>query len=173
MGEQQLVKRARKGDDEAFYELLQTVKSSLYRTAYRYFGNEHDALDAVQEVTCKAYLKLHNLRKPGHFKPWILRIMMNYCHDEWRRRKRTLPVEEIFSVTSYDEDTDRYLILRDLLLDLDPKMQEIIQLKYFEDWTLSQIAEWKRVPEGTIKTRLNRALKQLRFEWEKGEERHV
>ncbi|MBB6454845.1 RNA polymerase sigma-70 factor (ECF subfamily) [Salirhabdus euzebyi] len=165
------VKEAKKGDEEAFLLLINFVKESLYRTAFRYFGNEHDALDAVQEVTCKAYLKIDHLRKAEQFKGWMLRMMINHCNDVWKKRKRNIPVEEIF-YAGFVENNDDQLILMEMLLKLEPKIQEIIHLKYFDDWTIKQIADWKKVPEGTIKTWLNRGLQHLRVEWEKGEESH-
>jgi RNA polymerase sigma factor (sigma-70 family) len=166
------VKKAKKGDEQSFYELILSVKESLYRTAYRYFGNEHDALDAVQEVTCRAFLKLQSLRQPDYFKPWIIRMMINHCNDVWKKRSKMIPVQQIYEKGIQENITDQ-LILEELLTVLDPNLQEIIHLKYFEDWTIRQIATWKRVPEGTVKTWLSRALNTLRLEWERGEKKHV
>ncbi len=168
---ERLVKKAKKGDEQAFYDLMLNVRDPLYRIAFRYFGNENDALDALQEVTYKAYIKMGKLRKANRFKAWIFKIMINHCNDIWNKRKRTIPVEQIID-NHGKHDSYQYIILQDLLTSLDPNLQEVIQLKYFEDWTIKQIASWKRVPEGTVKTWLKRSLIMLKMEWEKGDERY-
>jgi RNA polymerase sigma factor (sigma-70 family) len=87
---EQLVSSAQQGDDDAFYKLMQTHKEKLYRVAYAFFRNETDALEALQEVTCRAYLKLPKLKQPAYVSTWLTRIMIHVCVDEQKRKKRSL-----------------------------------------------------------------------------------
>jgi RNA polymerase sigma-70 factor (ECF subfamily) len=64
MDSTELVRVAKQGDDEAFFQLVSCHKEKLYRIALGYLKNEEDALEAVHEATCRAYTKLHKLRKP-------------------------------------------------------------------------------------------------------------
>ncbi len=61
------MKKAKKGNDEAFEQLIRLYQNQLYRTAYLYVGNKEDALDVVQETVYKAYLSIEQLKKPNYF----------------------------------------------------------------------------------------------------------
>lgn len=86
MNNEGLVLAAKCGDDEAFYALIILHKDKMYRIAYTYMKNETEALEAVQEATCRAYVQLRKLREPSYFGSWLIRILMNYCVDELKRR---------------------------------------------------------------------------------------
>ena len=66
---------------------MREMRSKRYRTALAYLKNEGDALEAVQEVTFRAYEKIHSLKKPEYAKTWLVRIMMNYCRDVLHKQK--------------------------------------------------------------------------------------
>ncbi|MGM7684241.1 sigma-70 family RNA polymerase sigma factor [Cytobacillus sp. Hm23] len=159
---EQLVKRAQKYDDEAFYELISLHKMSLYKIAYSYFRNEHDATEAVQEVTFRAYKEIKKVRQPQFFTTWITRIMINYCSREYSRKKKTSlqevdkGVEDSESATLTKIDLEQHIAL------LDPQLQTIVKLKYYHDLTIGQIADILKCPEGTVKTRLYKSLKLLK-----------
>ncbi|WP_275887781.1 sigma-70 family RNA polymerase sigma factor [Bacillus sp. P14.5] len=82
-----LVKKASKGDGEAFYQLMKIYKMQLYRIALSYFRNDQDALEAIQETTFRAYKGIGKLKKPSYFSTWLVRILLNYCNDELRKKK--------------------------------------------------------------------------------------
>ncbi|MCM3080991.1 sigma factor [Brevibacillus invocatus] len=88
MNLEQLVLEAQKGDNHAFYQLMQMHKERLYRVAYAFLRNEQDALEAIQETTCRAYLKMSQLRQPAFFSAWLTRILIHCCIHEQKRQKR-------------------------------------------------------------------------------------
>lgn len=167
-----LLKAARKGDDDAFFQIMSVHKASLYRVAYAFLKNEGDALEAIQEVTYRAYKNIKKIREPKYFSTWITRIMINYCNDELKRKKRYVSNVEAFEkgiIFPYD----RHLEVEYAIQKLEPELQEIVVLKYFRDLTIEQITEQLQRPEGTIKTWLHKALKSLRKELGNGGETHV
>ncbi|MRG85293.1 sigma-70 family RNA polymerase sigma factor [Salinibacillus xinjiangensis] len=156
-----LVQKARDGDDEAFLTIMQQYKTDLYKTALAYFRNENDAIEAVQEVTFRAYKKIKTLREPAYFKTWIIRIMINYCNDQVRKRKR-LVFEQSEIEKTETQDNHTRIELEDAMLELDDQSRELLMLKYFHDLKIKDIAKVLRKPEGTVKTWLNKALKTLK-----------
>lgn len=172
------VRLAQKGNDEAFYELIEPCKEQLYKMAYSYFFNEDHALEAVQETTCRAFTKIKKLKQPEFFKTWLVRILIRVCLDELNKKKRNrelqLRLSANQSAVHEPKDTiDQRLSLQAVLGQMDPKFQMVIQLKYFHDFTIPDIAKAMKKPEGTIKTWLNKALKHLRENYAKGDELHV
>lgn len=170
---EQLVKRAKKGDEQAFFQLISSQKAQIYRVAYAYLKREQDALEAVQEVTYRAYKEMEKLREPLYFSTWVIRITINYCNTELKKRKR-VTVKPDVGLSTPIRDNDLALEIKELLDSLDEQCQQVIILKYFQGMKLREIAEVMERPEGTIKTWLNRALGQLRKELdENGGVRHV
>lgn len=163
-----LTNKAIKGDGEALYLLILDIKGKLYRIAYSYLKNEEDSLEAIQETSYRAYLKIKNLKHPEFFKTWITRILINYCCDEIRRKKKFTNYK-IDEASSYDSDRVKELTIKDYLNSLDEKYREVIVLKYFEEYKVKEIAYIKNIPEGTVKTRLKRGLAILEKELERGE----
>ncbi len=163
----QLVKAAIKGDDAAFLKLIHLYKIDLYKTALSFFRNEEEALEAIQEVTYRAYKSIGSVKEASYFKTWLIRIMINYCNDQLKKKKRLVLGDEIITQQGISENHTE-MELKDAMLGLDDRSREILTLKYFNDMKISEIAATMQCPEGTIKTWLNKALKSLR---EKLEER--
>lgn len=170
---EQLVSRAKNGDDDAFFQLVSLHKDQLYKIAYAFLRNETDALEAIQEATCRSYLKLVRLKQPAYFRTWLTRILIHICLDEQKHRKRIIlsPMEEDVesraSLPMDDQNVERIQI-EEALARLRPNYRHIIMLKYFEDRTIRDIAEVLGHPEGTIKTWLHKALGALRKDLGKG-----
>ncbi|MDF2927145.1 MAG: polymerase, sigma-24 subunit, subfamily [Paenibacillaceae bacterium] len=175
---------AREGDAEAFTILMREHKQQLYKMAYRYLGSEADALEAIQETTCRAYLRIGRLKEPRYFSTWLFRILINYCLDERKKRERRLrhgiPPElqaasEAQSSLSGESENRRLrsMVIDEAVGELEEHYQTVIQLKYYHDLTITEIARTLERPEGTIKTWLNKALKGLRARLDKEGESHV
>lgn len=171
MTDELLAARAKQGDDEAFYALLQEHKEPLYKTAYAYLKNQQDALEAIQEVTFRAYKSIRKLKEPRYAKTWLTRIMINYCVDECKHRKRAVP-EQIEKIGTVEKDESARIVIEEIVSTLDEKLQTVIILKYFQDFTLTEIAAILDRPEGTVKTWLHKGLAQLRKQLTKGEGRY-
>ncbi|MFE0558011.1 sigma-70 family RNA polymerase sigma factor [Paenibacillus lautus] len=169
MENKELAAAACRGDEEAFYALVTEHRRRLYGIAYSYLHNESDALEVLQETVCRAWMKCRKLKHPEAFVPWLIRILINCCVDEQKRKKRMVPVEEVHSrETAAEMVSDSKLDLERGLSRMKPKYRHVLILKYYQDMTISDIAKILDVPEGTVKTRLYQGLKMLRQKIEPG-----
>jgi RNA polymerase sigma-70 factor (ECF subfamily) len=169
----QLVEEAIDGDDQAFLQLIHLYKIDLYKTALSYLRNEEEALEAIQEVTYRSYKSIQTVRDATYFKTWLIRIMINYCNDQLKKKKRVVLGDDLLTIQGNRENHDR-MELKDAMMGLDERSREILTLKYFNDMKIKDIASTMHCPEGTVKTWLNKALKALRDELEeKGGNLHV
>jgi len=160
----QLTIAAQKGDAEAFAALMELHHNRLYRIAYAYLHNEGDALEAIQESTFRAFRKLKKLKEPSYFGTWLIRILLNYCADERKRKSRFSPDTTVHEPSSWDRPADPDLA--DAVSNLDRDCKQIIILSYFEGFSLTEVADILEIPTGTVKSRLHRALGQLRDQLE-------
>jgi RNA polymerase sigma-70 factor (TIGR02954 family) len=158
---EQLVKQAIKGNNDAFLQLIHTFKVDLYKTAISFLRNEEEALEAIQEVTYRAYKGIRKLEESSYFKTWLIRIMINYCNDQLKKQKRVVINQEVLNSIGVLENHSEWE-LKDVMLGLDDRSREILTLKYFHDLKIKDIAGTMQCPEGTVKTWLNKALKALR-----------
>lgn len=150
------------GDEQAFYQLISLHRRKLYGIAYSYLRNESDALKAIQETVCKAWIKCRRLKDPEAFIPWLIRILVHCCIDELKRRKRVLPYVAERMQTNGEMVSVFKMDLDSALDQLKPKYRHVLTLKYYQDMTLTEIARVLDCPEGTVKTWLHQGLKQLR-----------
>ncbi|MCM3630302.1 RNA polymerase sigma factor [Paenibacillus glycanilyticus] len=168
MGNELLVAAAKRGDDAAFYSLITQHKEKMYRMAHSYLKNETDALEAVQEATCRAYMQIHKLKEPEYFGSWLIRILMNYCADEVKRKARRNDGQQAAAAAldphaaSAESALLERVMLESAVEQLDANYKKVIQLKYYHDLTITEIARTLQKPEGTIKTWLHKALGGLR-----------
>jgi RNA polymerase sigma-70 factor (ECF subfamily) len=150
-------------EEDAFYERVAGQKRKLYSIAYSYLRNEADSLEVLQEATCRAWIKRNSLKDVERFIPWLTRILINCCNDELKRRKRNTVTEAARSdVGVMEMKSDRRLDMEQALDGVKPKYRQVLVLKYYKDMTLAEIADVLDKPEGTVKTWLNKGLKQLR-----------
>lgn len=162
-----LVKKARRGDDEAFEQLINSVRDKLYRTAYTYVRNEQDALDMYQETIYQAYTHLKKLKEPERFHGWIIKIIIFKSIDFIRKESRhfTTGDDDFFAKLIALEnmnDVAHSLDLTEAFTFLNPKYKSVILLRYYHDLSIKEISSIMKYPEGTVKSYLNRAKKELR-----------
>jgi RNA polymerase sigma-70 factor, ECF subfamily len=161
---EELVRMAQKGNHQAFCQLVEERKESIYRIAYSYVRNKEDALDIVSESVYKAYVSIGHLQNPRHFQTWFTRILINNAINHIQKNKKLFPLDEGIAVkqqagsVSSEETIDLYRAIDGL----PAKERMVIILMYVEGFTLTEIADLLKCPLGTVKTRLNRALKTLR-----------
>ena len=157
-----LAKQASGGNEECFVALCNILKLRLFRTAKGILGNETLALDAVSEAVYRAFKGIKRLREPRYAETWFTRIVLNVANDIYRRQKNEITVGEIPEGIHNDDHSD--MEFSQLIESLPLELREIISLKYYSNYTLAEIAVLLEIPEGTIKSRLNRALNLLRLE---------
>lgn len=154
-----LEKRAIAGEEQALVELLKRHEDTLYRTAYAYLKNEHDAIEAVQELTYRALRKIHSVKEPAYIATWLVRIIINICLDVKKKQEKLIYTHDV-EIASTDQQTYE---MADIIANLPEVQQELIYLKYFQDMKNADIAQLKQIPEGTVKSRLHTTLKRLRL----------
>ena len=150
--------------ENEFTSELNKIQGFLERAALAVLGNKSDAADAVQEAILKAYICREQLRGGSRsFKPWIKRILLHVCSKVLRHRQRVIPLggrEELIcdTVAQVEGQSEVW----DRVAALNPQLREVVALRYIFDLSQEQVAESLGIPVGTVKSRLNRALEQLR-----------
>lgn len=157
--------------DTDFETLIAPLGDSALRLALVLLRDREDAQDAVQESTLKAWRKLDQLRGDDA-KSWFLAIVVRQCHDMRRRRWRSLLLnrDDIGSTSLREGEVLARTDLRRALGRLHPKYREAVFLHFYLDLPVKSTAEVLGISIGATKTRVNRALKQLRPHLDAGEE---
>ena len=173
---EELIKRAQKGDQEAFTTLVKSMKDDLYKIAKTRISNEDDMQDAIQETMLEMYKSIKKLRDPKLFKKWIITILINKCNRIYRKKYKTdlsyekLNFEDFITATSNDVESD--LEFYELLKDLKYEERIILILYYKEEYTVKEIKSILNMKVSTINTHLFRARAKLKEKLEKGGELH-
>lgn len=144
-----------------YLERAEEARGKLYRAALLTLGSESAAVDAVDEAVYKGYLSYQKLRQPQYLETWLVRILINICRDELRRRKRELAVEELPETAQEAYDS---LPLKEAVLRLPAQLRDVIVLRYFTGLTLEETAAALELPRGTVSTRQRRALALLKLD---------
>ena len=145
---------------EAFAKAVTEMVQTLYRVSCSQLSVGADREDAVQETLRKAWEKRASLKDERYLHTWVIRILLNVCHDIRRERKRMIPTAEFPDAAAPDGTGPADL--RDCLLRLEEKERTAVLLYYIEGYDIRQTAAILRVPQGTVKSRLSRGRKQLR-----------
>ena len=167
MDKRSLVELARQGDQDAFAGLVRGSIDRLDTAARLILRDPELARDAVQEGLIRAWRDLRSLRDPDRFDGWLYHLTINACLDLDRgRRRRPVEIEitPLFTPAApdpYRDLGDRELV-NSMLRRLDVGGRSIVVLHYYLGLPLTEVAQTLRIPVGTVKSRLHRALGQLR-----------
>jgi len=165
--QRRLVEQARQGDHDAFAELARAAVVRLDRAARLILRDPELARDAVQEGLIRAWRDLPGLRDPDRFDAWLHRLIVNSCIDQTRRRRRR-PIEVELMPIHAPAMADMTGALADreevdgVLRRLDERGRAIVVLHYFLGMPLTEVATTLGIPVGTVKSRLHRALGEMR-----------
>ena len=168
---EQLVRRAKKGDPQAFTQLMLQNERMLSRTAMTILKNSDDAADAVQEAVLEAWRKLGGLRQTRYFKTWLVRILIHKCYDlcETRDKHRHSELESA-SVAVQEEDRDEALDVRAALDGLGEDDRLLLGLFYFDGLSVREIAKTLDLSEAAVKQRLHRGRRRFQTNYLQQEE---
>lgn len=139
----------------------EAAREKLYRAAMLTLGSQSAAVDAVDEAVYKGYCSHRTLRQPEYFDTWLIRILLNVCRDELRRRKRELAVEELPETAQEAFDA---LPLKEAIRRLPEPLRNVVILRFFTGLTLEETAAALHLPRGTVSTRQRKALALLRLD---------
>ena len=148
---------------ELFADKIEKIKPKLYRIAYLHMGNEDNAADAVSEAIYRGLIAVKKLREPEYFDTWMTRILINECNKMWRKMKNELSIEDNPESAQYEQAYET-LPLREAIRKLPRELKEVIILRFYSDYTLTETAKTLNIPQGTVVTRQRRALKLLKLE---------
>jgi RNA polymerase sigma-70 factor, ECF subfamily len=172
--DQQLVLRARAGDQEAYELIVVERGEQLYRTALAILGREADARDATQQALIAGWLRLSDLRDTDRFDAWLGRILVNECRMSLRRRGRLrevpMPQDGDMEPTAHGTRRPTDQLTSDphdgsfdqAFEQLSADQRTILVLHHLHGYGIAEIAAWLGIPSGTVKWRLSRARHALR-----------
>ena len=172
MSDQELVERARRGHAGAYDEIVKRHTDMAFRTAYLVTGSAADAEEAVQDAFVKAHRALGRFRPDAPLRPWLLRIVGNEARNRRRAAGRRVTIElraarlEVGDAmpdpeTAAAAAADRRALLRALDA-LSEEQRHVVTCRYLLQFSSDETAAALAIPEGTVKSRLARALDRLR-----------
>lgn len=149
-------------DKNTFTQNVLACEEMLYRISMSMLKNEQDCEDAVQDTILAAYSKLASLKREEYFKTWLVRILINNCNKQLRYRSKNLATDTAAEqpVASEEKNTE----IRMAIDALSPKIRIVIVMYYIEGFSVKEIKDVLKVPEGTVKSRLSNGRKQLSAE---------
>lgn len=156
-----------KGGDEMTREelgqLILSTEQQLYATAKTILRNDQDCADAIQESIVKAFSKVHTLRKDCYAKTWLIRILINECHNIARQDGKKEYLKENYMEISYRTKEKRdYSDLYKAVNELKEELRIPVVLYYMEDFKVREIAQILDISEGAVQKRLARAREKLK-----------
>lgn len=171
-----LVERCLGGEDAAWEELIRAHTRRVYAICYRFTGTDGEAQDITQEVFLRVFQNLNSFRSgEGSFTVWLSRLTRNLLIDNYRRGKMQRASDSLDDKLAVIEETspgysrtDSQLNARETseliqagLQKLSPELREAVVLRDLEEMEYKDIAEVLKVPEGTVKSRINRGRAEL------------
>ena len=177
-----LVKRCLGGDQQAWNEIVNRHWRKVFNIAYKFVGKSDKAEDLAQDIFLKIYKSLDTFDRRANFQTWLFSISRNLCIDHYRtiRREREVIDHRVDTAKVWHADKrrnaygdlehkERVKLLRAALKQLAPTLRKAVIMRDLREMTYHEIAKILNVPEGTIKSRINRGrteltrqLKQLR-----------
>jgi len=174
-GDEKVVERCLRGDDAAWETVVNQYAKRIYNLTYRYTSRRDEAEDLTQEIFIRVYQNLKSFRSDsGSFQSWIMKVGRNLIIDHYRRTRRyqqAAGTEEMEIMNLKDdkapnpqrvaEQSEASRFVSEGLQALSPELKEAIILRDLEGMAYLEIAELLGIPEGTVKSRINRARLEL------------
>ena len=172
-----LLRRAQRGDAEAFEQLMTPMEQLIWRVCWHYIGERESASDCAQDAMLRIWRSLSGYRGDCAFKTWVYRVAANCCMDFLRKKKRDKsesieplkdqgfdPADPKASTEDQVIAADEHRRLREGIAQLPEEQREALVLTQLEGVSYEDAAEQLGVSEGTVKSRGNRAKAKLK-EW--------
>lgn len=164
---------SRKSRAEAFEELAAEQEKRVYAVCLHMMGNRDDAMDCAQESMLRAFRGYSSFRGEARASTWLIRIAMNVCLDELRKRKKVVSLDQMRENVGFDppdpgkgiyeklEEKERKRLLREGLKQMPDEARALIVLRDMEGMAYDEIAVLLSLPLGTVKSRISRAREKL------------
>ena len=169
----ELLERARRGDETAFRRLVERYEAVVAATVIGMLGRGADADDVGQETFIRFYGALDRFREESTLKTYLVRIAMNLSLNALHRRRRGLlrfvsrddpgqsPPEPSIDPSVSPDEEERRIVVRRAIMRLSPKQRAVVVLRMLQCLSTRETAQALGVPEGTVLSRLSRAMKEL------------
>ena len=169
-----VIARCLDGDQAAWDTIVRQNWRRVFNVAYKFVGRHDQAEDLTQDVFLKLYRSLNTFDRRANFQTWLISVSRNLCIDHYRssRKEREAvnsdvdpnqltPVAHGPSAHAQLEQRDRVSMLRTALDALPPTLRTAVMLRDIQEKTYQEIAAELRLPEGTVKSRINRGRTEL------------
>ena len=170
----ELIERCLKGDQAAWDQIVRMHWRKVFNLAYKFVGRHDEAEDLTQDIFLKIFKALHTFDRRANFQTWLISISRNLCIDHYRsvRKERETMARDVDSADLMPvsrergphgelEQTDLRHLIRQALAELPPALKEAVVLRDLQEFSYQEIADKLGLPEGTVKSRINRGRLEL------------
>lgn len=170
----ELIERCLQGDQLAWEAIVRQHWRKVFNVAYKFVGKHDEAEDLAQDIFLKIFKSLGTFDRRANFQTWLISVSRNLCIDHYRsvRKERETIDRDVdpgdLSPTSHEvspyaalEQRDRVVLLREALEKLPETLKTAVLLRDIQELSYQEIATELRLPEGTVKSRINRGRTEL------------
>ena len=169
-----LIQRCLAGDQSAWEDIVRQHRRKVFNIAYKFVGKHDEAEDLTQDIFLKIFRSLHTFDRRANFQTWLVSVSRNLCIDHYRsvrKERETIdrdvdagelaPAASTPSAYSELEQRGRVELLRRAMAELQPTLRSAVMLRDLPELSYQEIAEKLQLPEGTVKSRINRGRTEL------------
>ena len=169
-----LIQRCLAGDQQAWEEIVRQHRRKVFNIAYKFTGKHDEAEDLTQDIFLKIFKSLHTFDRRANFQTWLVSVSRNLCIDHYRsvrKERETIdrdvdageltPAASTPSAYTELEQRGRVELLRRALAELQPTLRSAVMLRDIQELSYQEIADRLQLPEGTVKSRINRGRTEL------------
>jgi RNA polymerase sigma-70 factor (ECF subfamily) len=170
----ELIERCLRGDQVAWESIVRQHWRKVFNVAYKFVGKHHEAEDLTQDIFLKVFKSLETFDRRANFQTWLISVSRNLCIDHYRSvRKERETIDRAvdpgqLTPASPDagphaalEQRDRVVLLREAMQSLPDALRTAVLLRDIQELTYQEIADRLELPEGTVKSRINRGRTEL------------
>ena len=169
-----LIQRCLAGDQDAWAQIVRQHWRKVFNIAYKFTGKHDEAEDLTQDVFLKIFKSLNTFDQRANFQTWLVSVSRNLCIDHYRsvrKERETIdrdvdageltPAAQTVSPIAALEQADRVTLLKKALAQLPPTLRSAVLLRDIQELSYQEIADRLHLPEGTVKSRINRGRTEL------------
>ena len=170
----ELIERCLQGDQIAWETIVRQHWRKVFNVAYKFVGKHDEAEDLTQDIFLKIFRSLHTFDRRANFQTWLISVSRNLCIDHYRsvrKERQTInrdvdpgdltPASRDVSAYAALEQQDRVVLLRAAMQQLPETLRTAVMLRDIYELTYQEIADQLHLPEGTVKSRINRGRTEL------------
>lgn len=169
-----IIQRCLAGDQDAWEQIVRQHWRKVFNIAYKFTGKHDEAEDLTQDVFVKIFKSLDTFDRRANFQTWLVSVARNLCIDHYRsvrKERETIdrqvdpgeltPAATTISPMAALEQADRVALLKKALTFLQPTLRSAVLLRDIQELSYQEIADRLHLPEGTVKSRINRGRTEL------------